>query len=492
MKQNENFLLSNDVMPEDYLGPSLTADQADVFVGLLDWFKSPGKNMALLSAYAGSGKTFLVRELVRYMTSTYTKAQILNFAFDGYRPSGPVCEIAVSAPTHKAVKVIRRSAGELPMTQYKTLASLLCLRPEIDRDTGAQVFKPDYALKNQKATYAFIIVDEASMVGEDMWKHLLAATRAGSKILFVGDEAQLPPVGEDRGAVFLESNRHMLTHFKLTTIVRQAKGSPILEMANDIRASKRVFAMSGHARDYRLPLVNEPDYSGFASEEYDMDVDSLKVLAWRNKTVADANKEIRRVRYGKAADKHVYMVGEVLTLKEPYEVKTKSGSYTIPNNTEVRVLKVELGVEACLECMIEGEVTEDNIAGEYPLDIKVYELTVENLDADEDGASSTFVMRVVHEDARSKYEGGLRLLNNVALSLRDAKSWEQYYAMKARFGQIEYAYAITVHRAQGSTYSTAIVMDWDIALNRNDPERKAMYYTAATRASKELVIVHNG
>ena len=69
------------------------------------------------------------------------------------------------------------------------------------------------------------------------------------------------------------------------------------------------------------------------------------------------------------------------------------------------------------------------------------------------------------------------------------KSWIKYYDFLRRYADVSYAYAITAHKSQGSTYETAFVLEDDIDVNPNVVERNRIKYTAYTRSSKKLYVV---
>jgi exodeoxyribonuclease-5 len=69
------------------------------------------------------------------------------------------------------------------------------------------------------------------------------------------------------------------------------------------------------------------------------------------------------------------------------------------------------------------------------------------------------------------------------------KSWVIYYNFLRRYADVNYAYAITAHKSQGSTYNTTFVLEDDIDMNINIVERNRIKYTAYTRASKKLYVL---
>ena len=146
------------------------------------WLKND-KTFFTLAGYAGTGKTTIVKKII-----------------DEYRR-----RLVVSAPTHKAKKVIMKTTK----IEGVTLHSILGLRPDVDLDD----FNPNDPKYNPIAKpnmgmYRFIIIDEASMINEELYKLVQKEAKKwkGIKILFMGDPAQIPPVGEDESAVFFDES----------------------------------------------------------------------------------------------------------------------------------------------------------------------------------------------------------------------------------------------------------------------------------------------
>lgn len=113
-----------------------------------------------------------------------------------------------------------------------------------------------------------LLIDESSMVSAQVAYDL---TRTGSRLVFVGDPAQLPPVRADRSDIAMGRPHHLLTK-----VHRQKGGSPVLELATEIRKST-------------VPIAPETKPKHLMSlEDYD------QVLCWRNATREEVNREIRR------------------------------------------------------------------------------------------------------------------------------------------------------------------------------------------------------
>lgn len=162
------------------------------------WLKDPrGKQIFRLFGYAGTGKTTLAKELAKSV-----KGRVLFATFTG-----------------KASLVLRQKGCD----DASTIHSLI-YKVEVNERTGEATFvlNPDSDL----ADAALLIVDEVSMVGEELARDLLTF---GKRILVLGDPAQLPPV-KDEG-FFINSAPDVM----LTEVHRQARDNPIIRMSMDIR-----------------------------------------------------------------------------------------------------------------------------------------------------------------------------------------------------------------------------------------------------------------
>lgn len=178
--------------------------QQEAAIGAVQsWLKDRnGPQIFRLFGYAGTGKTTLAKELAGSV-----KGEVLYATFTG-----------------KAALVLRKKGCEGASTIHS-----LIYAAEVDEATGEAQFKlnKDSAL----AGAALLIVDEVSMVGEELAKDLLSFE---TRILVLGDPAQLPPV-KDEG-YFINAEPDVM----LTEVHRQAEGNPIIRMSMDIRAGRRL------------------------------------------------------------------------------------------------------------------------------------------------------------------------------------------------------------------------------------------------------------
>lgn len=174
----------------------------------LDIYQSDDDNVYTLSGAAGTGKTTVVQEMIR---------RLKRFS------------IMVSAPTHKAKEVI----SDITKKPGVTIHSLLGLRPNIDLET----FDPNNPTYQQMAeeyinNADIHIIDECSMINKDLFKMLVKkANQYKKRIIFVGDEKQLPPVNEKLSRTFVVKHK-----YELTEIVRQRGDNPNQSLLTYARA----------------------------------------------------------------------------------------------------------------------------------------------------------------------------------------------------------------------------------------------------------------
>ena len=159
----------------------------------------------VIKGYAGTGKTTSLIELVRRCQAS------------GYN-------ICLTAPTNKAVDVIRRkmrSAG----IKVDVMTTFKLLGLAVGSSGGKKILKQGGPSSAKK--YRSIIIDECSMISDELLKYL---DRVCDSFVSIGDPAQLPPIGEVESGSF-----HAGQSTELTTVIRQAEENPIISASMLIR-----------------------------------------------------------------------------------------------------------------------------------------------------------------------------------------------------------------------------------------------------------------
>lgn len=182
---------------------TLTNQQDIAVKGIKEWFLKGNVQDCSLVGYAGTGKTFLVNYIIKELGFT-------------------VKEVAFAAYTGKASLVLKRRMTEFDCKTIHRLAYTL----DPDSKVPAFILKKKKDLKGIK----LIVIDEASMVTKSIYEDLLTF---GIPILLIGDEGQLPAIGETFN-VLANPN------FRLTEIHRQAAGNPIIHLSMLAREGKAI------------------------------------------------------------------------------------------------------------------------------------------------------------------------------------------------------------------------------------------------------------
>jgi len=193
----------------------LTRDQAIAFNEIREFFRAKKDFLYRVKGYAGTGKSYLICQFIRYL-SRYR----VNFL--------------AACPTNKAAKNLRNIAREANLNfEIKTVSQLLGQQPELNKNTGKEEFianGTDYFEE-----YSLIIIDEFSMVSKPDFENIVQLSNCYlTKVLFVGDGAQLPPVKEKEPMVM----NYPMGESELCTVIRY--DGEIARVAEAIRSDRHI------------------------------------------------------------------------------------------------------------------------------------------------------------------------------------------------------------------------------------------------------------
>jgi exodeoxyribonuclease-5 len=457
---------------------TLNGDQKKAFEELKDFIHDKNDdNIYVLKGWAGTGKTYCVSFLVRYV-------------LDVIYPNKNWYKIAVTGPTNKSVRVIKKTTGiKNVRVTFQTIHKLLGLTERITSD-GQQEFVNQGDFEPQIRKTKLLIIDEVSMLNDDLF-HEILRYRSDIKIICMGDPAQIPPVGKPDCIPFRDELLEMygIKTLELKTIMRQKGDNPIIDTSVLIRTDlenpyietgvESMLNDKGEGIEF-LNLnsstiresFNDILSSYFNSEEFKEDPEYSKIIAWRNKTVEKMNQLVRKVIYGDESIGSKILLGEKLIANNPI---IEMGQILFNTNDEFTVDKFEIKKEKVRVADEEGS-------------LKYYETGVTFLNDEE--KKVTYFIDILHEDSESYFFVLANKLKKIAIEKRGKeKSWIKYYDFIRRFADVSYAYSITAHKSQGSTYTTAFVLEDDIDVNPNVIERNRIKYTAYTRSSKKLYVL---
>ena len=382
--------------------------------------EAAGHGLLILTGGPGTGKTTTINAIIRYF-------------------EGEGAEIRLAAPTGRAAKRMTEATGYEAQTIHRLLE--LSGMPEDDREGQPIHFERN--AENPLETDV-IIIDEMSMVDIHLIYSLLMAVTAGTRLILVGDENQLPSVGP--GNVLRDIIRSgQFPVVELKKIFRQASESDIVVNAHKINKGEQV-EINNKSRDFFflkrydadiiirvvIALIQEklPKYVEAKPFEIQvltpmrkglLGVERLNQILQRYLNPPDASKKEKEIGQG------LFREGDkVMQVRNNYQLEWEiRGRYGIPIEKGVGVFNGDTGI------------------------IKT--------------------INEFAETAEVEFEDG---------------RWAEYSFKQ--LDELELAYAVTIHKSQGSEYPAVIIPLLSgprMLMNRN------LLYTAVTRARKCVTVV---
>lgn len=465
---------------------SLNSDQKTAFKDLRDFICDKGDDSVyVLKGWAGTGKTYCVSVIVRYVL------EVIHPAHNWYR-------IAVTGPTNKSVRVIKKTSGlKNPRVSFQTIHKMLGLTERITKE-GVQEFVNQGDFQPKIKTVKLLIIDEVSMLNDDLFQEVLKY-RDRIKIICMGDPAQIPPVGRPDCIPFREelAAGYRIKTLTLKQIMRQKKDNAIIESSVAIRSElgrsknpvEPITKLNEKGEGIEFLNLNIPETRKgfseilrryFVTDEFKKDSEYAKIIAWRNKTVATMNDVIRKVIYGDEALGSKILVGEKLISNNPI---IQGESIVLNTNDEFSVDSFVIDSDD-----LRYKTSDHPDAEPFPITLKYYETVVSYLD-DEDETVRVNI-QILHEDSEEDFKKLANILKLRAIEKKGKdKSWLVYYNFLRKYADVNYAYCTSAHKSQGSTYNTTFVLEDDIDMNWDVVERNRIKYTAYTRASRKLYVL---
>lgn len=435
----------------------LTPEQKGAFNVLVPLLGGKQGNVATLEGFAGTGKTTTTAAIVRHLLDAGMT-------------------VMVTAPTNKAVGVLESKIGHGP--DYRTIHAALGYKlVNLQDGTGKLVHHRAPSV----ADFDVVIVDEASMLGDDLFAPTIAVARTYyTCVLFVGDPAQLLPVTPGlRAAISPAFTDKVATRVRLSRIVRQSEENPILRWSVMLRGSIErgeapdISAMAADLRrgDEKMCQIIHGDdglIQEWAADAHRRGHD-MRVLAYTNHTVVRHNRAVHSMLFPNGAP---YEPGEPLVASD--------GDVKIDGALET---SIRLQNGALLE-VIHAEPT-GHVEGFDAMRVRL------RVDGGAEGEATLATRHdVVQAEIVARF-GKVRRLKADGKDMDASDVSRSAYALKAKLPDIRHAYAMTVHKSQGSTFSTVIV-DWrDAAHSTRIPaaEVSRLLYVAITRPTTHCVIV---
>lgn len=476
----------------------LTSGQNELVNKLDNFLHDRSQKCFLLKGYAGTGKTFITKGLTEYFNEI-SRTYIL------------------AAPTGKAAKVIANKTASEAYTIHKTIYSNEDIKEfKVSNIDGTETYKLYYDLNVNNPAQAVYIIDEASMIADiyqeaeffrfgtgfllkDLLKYVnLDNNDHNKKIIFIGDNAQLPPVGMNFSPALSEQylhDKHQLktSSYELVEVVRQAKESGVLQNSIKIREALSTNTFNQLNFDMSFPDIQHIEHSDLMTQylvscNYKINGESI-IIAHSNVSVTEYNQRIREhffpnQPYIVPGDKvmatsnnsqfEIFISNGDFGLIKEVALSSETRKVTIKRKSEENDKVEEIEIKLSFRDVTIG-FNDSNYQAHY-ISCKIVEnllySDMPNLSSDEHKAIYVdFMMRNPHLKPGTKEH-------------KDALRSDPYFnAMKIKFG-----YAITCHKAQGSEWNNVFV-NCKTHMGSLNAQYFRWLYTAITRTSIKLFLL---
>lgn len=420
---------------------------------------NPNVPFITIQGMAGTGKTTIVKSILEKLDA------------DKVYYGKP----AVAALSRKAVHVLHDKLKYNFPVSPETLYTLAGANANQSEDRFAIDPK-----KSKLSQYHLIFVDEASMVGPHMFEVFKDYIKDNDRtcIVFLGDFGQLRPIPKgfdiaEKSPIFTSNSTQLET---LTQRIRQGEGSPILGYADrfyNVSVNKSNYSVASLLAGNTVITDNgalildnfNPDTLPrlaelFKKAKQESNPNYVKIIAGTNKMVDVYNNYIHNVLFPEA--KNEMSVGDMIIFNAPYSDIDNAEEGIIVNISPEKTTK-------------EGIVYKT-------YDIQIGDNTYPVKKMSNDNASLS-IFNTIKEELRQR-----------ALNLPSGKSgpaWAAYYAFQNQFADFNLGYAITTHKAQGSTYDIVAVDANNIisVAGWDNTQLAENLYTAMTRSRNVAIVL---
>ena len=446
-----------------------TFSQKKVVEMLSDYLSEPkSEQIFVLNGYAGTGKTTLVAALVEVLDAMGVPTVLL-------------------APTGRAAKVLSRYSHRKALTIHK----------RIYRERTTADYESHFSLDLNKERGAVFIVDEASMLSDStaegqifgsgsLLDDLIKYVRQGKecRLILVGDNAQLPPVGSDFSPALdpaTMSRYGEVTYASMDDVVRQQAESGILFNATMVRCMLENNLIEVPRLDLSFEgvrAISGGEVMELVQDCYDRyGRDETIVITRSNKRANRYNEGIRR--YNLSAEEAIESGDMLMVVKNNYHYteRIKDCPMSFIANGDIALLKkirrfedfygfhfadAVLSFADYDDMEIECKILLDTISSESP------SLTQEESRKLFDEVEKDYL------DVKSKIK-----------RFREIRENPHYNAV-----QVKFAYAVTCHKAQGGQWQRVFIDQGYVTEETLSPDYFRWLYTAITRATEKVYLVN--
>ena len=444
-----------------------TKDQFSALKSLTDFlYNKNNSTVFLLRGYAGTGKTTLMKTLVENLHYSKMSYNLL-------------------APTGRAAKVLSKYTQRKAYTVHKKI-----YYSKVDSSGN---FKS--SLKTNKLKNVVFIIDEASMISEslntnDLFKKNSLLNdiidfidfKTNSKLIFIGDSAQLPPVNQSispaLNAEYLEQNYNLkIDQYEISDVVRQTEESGILFNATVIRNN-----IINEELDFKFKKFNDIRFlsDGFEIQESiensfnENGRDNSIIIVRSNKRANQYNQQIRKTIL---SHDHKVCIGDLLMITKNNYFWTDSDPNIsfLANGDIIEVLEIYRIRELYGFEFAEIKIKMVDYANQPSFDTTII---LNTLDSDLPSLSydqSNLLYQEIQKDylhIKSKYKRFVKTKENPFFNALHVK----------------FSYAITCHKAQGGQWPVVFIEKPFLKEGPNIDYLRWLY-TALTRAESKLYLI---
>lgn len=404
-----------------------------------------------LNGPGGTGKTTIVKELFL----KEDKKNLGNF----YVPN-TVIGVTVS---HKARLVLHKHIHN--SITYAAAVNLM-----IDYDEwGEMIFIPkSKEFKQSKLfQYKYIIFDECSMISEEMREILHKSCRPDAKIIYLGDDCQLPPIKNGQGDYDPDADSPTFSiqwQYTLVEKMRQDDDDHIAKLGDEtrmhIKGDRALGWMSNIKTNFNKDTNKGFSWSNEASvissfiRNYN-DGKDVRIVAYRNKRIDYLNAQIRGILFPETCEER-FVPGELIVGNEQYS----------PEEDIIFFNGEDMIVESCeISTMV---------------DVRCHRVWIK-------GKDKPLYIPTDDDEGITEYNSRIAYLKKKAMK---SKIWADYMDFKSQFASVSYGYAVTLYKIQGSTLHGVYVDVSDIfGVKPLTAKRKLQsFYTGVSRPTHLLAM----
>ena len=469
MNENEvTGLLFREFPYEPTPGQHLLIEKLGKFI-FYSW--NTPRSLFVLRGYAGTGKTTIVTALVNVLPLMKKRSVLLA-------PTGRAAKVLASY-TKRPANTIHRKIYFARTTKDGSIA--LKLQQNLHKDT---LFIVDEASMIQNSSMNDFGLFSGVNVLEDLFQYVFSGEN--NRLIFIGDTAQLPPVGLDKSPAldtdFLKRSYHLdIDGFELTEVVRQSQGSGILTNATSIRGEILREKLETPLFDIRrfndIGRLTGADLEEALNRAYSSaEKDSNVVICRSNKRANVYNQEIRkRILF---FEDEINVGDYMMVVKNNYFwLPEGSSAGFIANGDIIELMRIRKIYEMYGFRFAEVTIRFLDYPDEKELDVKILLDTIRSESPALPSADNNRLFQEVMKD----YED----LTNKRNRIEKVKSNPWFNAL-----QVKFSYALTCHKTQGGQWETVFVDQGYLNDNMLNVEYLRWLYTAVTRATKKLYLIN--